>query len=120
MRNIFYLSLILFVFSHHLSLAQNISKTQFLIDGPIQDIVWCGQEDLGLFEFNSTDPIYMKKVVLVVSGKGTVYRSVDEGKNFENLKPKFVSLLKSYGAHSDEKNVFSFIENKIISFSLEV
>lgn len=91
MRNIFCILALILLLCVPLAHPQKIAKTMFNMDGPVQDIVWCGQEELsGLWDSsNDTQPIYLKKIVFVVSGKGTVYRSIDEGKNFENMRARF-------------------------------
>lgn len=109
MRNIFYSILILWLHSQYLISAQNITRSELLIDGPVHDIVWCGQEEIsGLFDPNASEPIYMKKIVFVVSGKGTVYRSINEGKKWENMRPQFETELKNFGTRKDDKKVKFF------------
>ena len=109
MRNIFCilgLILLLCVPSAH---PQTIAKAMFNMDGPVQDIVWCGQEEVsGLWDSsNNTQPIYLKKIVFLVSGKGTVYRSIDEGKNFENMRGRFELQSQNLAkfVHLQEHNV---------------
>ena len=92
MRNIFCILCLILLLCLPCTRPQTIAKAVFNMDGPVQDIVWCGQEEVsGLWDSssNETQPIYLKKIVFLVSGKGTVYRSIDEGKNFENMRARF-------------------------------
>lgn len=102
------LAILLVILGVHLALSQKVTMTSFPIDGLVQDIVWCGQEDVSNIwdpsDNSTSQPIYIKKTVFVLSAKGTVYRSVDEGKNFENLKPKLESASGSSAKYFHEKN----------------
>ena len=90
--------ILFFLFYITLIYSYNVTTSSSTIDGPTHDIVWCGSDEVGgLWDSNTTQPIYLKKIVFVVSGKGTVYRSIDEGKNFENMRSKLVSAASKFG-----------------------
>lgn len=91
-------NILIFLLFLTLTFSDNVTTSSFTIDGPTHDIVWCGSEEVsGLWDSNTTQPIYLKKTVFVVSGKGTVYRSINEGANFENIKPKLVKAASQFG-----------------------
>lgn len=102
MKNILCVLSIFVIFLLRFTCPQNIAKSSFVIDGPIQDIVWCGQEEVS-DATNMTQPIYLKKIVFVVSGKGTVYRSIDEGRNFENIRSRLETLSETLARYVKEK-----------------
>ena len=114
MKNIFHLCIllaILFAFAF----SQNITIKMASIDGPVSDIVWCGQEKtLSELETNNSQPIYLKKIVFIVTGKGTVYRSVDQGKHFESLISKFSSISENFAKKDDNHKVNFLKKGKFI------
>ena len=122
MKNIFHLYILFGILLISSALSLNITKSIFKIDGPIQDIVWCGQEEVsGVFDSsNDTQPVYLKKTVFIVSGKGIVYRSVDEGKNFENMKSRFETASSQFAKVSHDKTlrVLNFFYEKSIKMLL--
>ncbi len=68
------------------------------IDSPLADIHWCGKNFKELKEEESAKPPNM--VVLVLSHGGTIYRSEDDGFNWEEMRDTFAEA----GKQVDKKN----------------
>jgi hypothetical protein len=104
--------LLLFLLPHNI-FAQSITTISHKLDGIIVDMQWCGSEsDSEDYVMNSIrksenkkkndnplsnddkkeenlvedQPIYYKKKVFVLTSKGSVYFSEEEGKDFKNLE----------------------------------
>lgn len=61
------------------NLADRVEFQTFELDGEIEDMMWCGQND---------------ETILVKTGDGSIYRSRDRGNNWKRLK----SLMQKQGA----------------------
>ena len=72
--------------------AAKVEFSQSSIDAPLLDITWCG---LG----NS-------QTILILTDKGTVYRTTDEGQKWDKLKDDFHKTAKS--TIKDEEQVHFF------------
>ena len=70
--------------------ADRVDYQTFELDGEIQDIMWCGQND---------------ESILVQTGDGTIYRSKDRGNSWRKLK----SLMHEQGKRvADDEQEVSF------------
>jgi hypothetical protein len=73
--------------------SSNIDFSSILIDSELLDILWCGD-----------DP----NNILVLSAKGTVYQTNDQGKTWNKLRETFQKTGKKEA--SGEENVIPFID----------
>ena len=92
MKNHFLL-LTLFVFIlFSYTKSDSVSYTEKLLDSPVNNIVWCGSsrvvnEDDEIIEMEISST-YKKKMFLLTE-KGMVYRTPDNGKTWENITETF-------------------------------
>ncbi len=70
--------------------AANVDFSQNFIDSPLLDILWCGSE---------------KQTILILTDKGTVYKTKDLGKNWDKLREMFQKTAKKQA--KEEENVLT-------------
>ena len=66
---------------------EDVQLNSTLLDSPLVDIVWCGAH---------------KENVIVLTEKGTIYRSDDGGMTWKKLRQVFTSMAEKGGTDADE------------------
>ena len=94
------LFLIVFFISYSLAEEQNSAvKSSFSdSDSPLVDIIWCGEGK-------------PSASIIVLTEKGTAYRSVNKGSTWLNMKPYFKTTAKSELDKGDKVSILCLISD---------